>query len=147
MHTRRFRRGVRRAARVRRVASYTKGQCSSGSLHSSNRSIAIQDSDLVYLIQSAENPTLERLTKRTRTARSCRPSVVSRRARCQSLSEFVRPRSLLNHQQWRWPMTREEFRAKWSARRAEWEKLGVLLSAAKLCDEFHRRLRRRTYFA
>ena len=32
-------------------------------------------------------------------------------------------------------MTREEFRAKWSARRAEWEKLGVLLSAAKLCDE------------
>ena len=33
-------------------------------------------------------------------------------------------------------MTREEFRAKWSARRAEWEKLGVLLSAAKLCQEF-----------
>src|SRR5712692_3211443 len=33
-------------------------------------------------------------------------------------------------------MTREEFRAKWSARRAEWEKLGVLLSAAKLCEEF-----------
>ena len=32
-------------------------------------------------------------------------------------------------------MTREEFRAKWSARRVEWEKLGVLLSAAKLCDE------------
>src|SRR6266542_3582061 len=32
-------------------------------------------------------------------------------------------------------MTREEFRAKWSARRTEWEKLGVLLSAAKLCDE------------
>ncbi len=32
-------------------------------------------------------------------------------------------------------MTREEFRAKWSARRAEWEKLGVLLSGAKLCDE------------
>jgi len=32
-------------------------------------------------------------------------------------------------------MTREEFRAKWSARRAEWEKLGVLLSAAKLCEE------------
>ena len=26
-------------------------------------------------------------------------------------------------------MTREEFRAKWSPRRAEWEKLGVLLSA------------------
>jgi hypothetical protein len=35
----------------------------------------------------------------------------------------------------RLPMTREEFRAKWSARRAEWEKLGVLLSATKLCDE------------
>src|SRR5207245_1641905 len=52
MHTRRFRRGVRRTARVRRVASYTKGQCSAGSLHSSNRSIAIQDPDLVYLIQS-----------------------------------------------------------------------------------------------
>jgi hypothetical protein len=33
-------------------------------------------------------------------------------------------------------MTREEFRAKWSARRAEWEKLGVLLSAAKVCEEF-----------
>jgi hypothetical protein len=33
-------------------------------------------------------------------------------------------------------MTREEFRAKWSARRIEWEKLGVLLSAAKLCEEF-----------
>ena len=33
-------------------------------------------------------------------------------------------------------MTREEFRAKWSARRIEWEKLGVLLSAAKVCDEF-----------
>src|SRR5258708_33645315 len=33
-------------------------------------------------------------------------------------------------------MAREEFRAKWSARRAEWEKLGVLLSAAKLCEEF-----------
>src|SRR6266516_466704 len=33
-------------------------------------------------------------------------------------------------------MTREEFRAKWGARRAEWEKLGVLLSAAKLCEEF-----------
>ena len=25
---------------------------------------------------------------------------------------------------------------KWSARRAEWDKLGVLLSAAKLCEEF-----------
>ena len=33
-------------------------------------------------------------------------------------------------------MTREEFRAKWSARRAEWEKLGVMLNAAKLCEEF-----------
>ncbi len=33
-------------------------------------------------------------------------------------------------------MTREEFRAKWSARRAEWEKFGVLLSAGKLCEEF-----------
>jgi hypothetical protein len=33
-------------------------------------------------------------------------------------------------------MTREEFRAKWSARRVEWEKLGVLLSAGKLCEEF-----------
>jgi len=33
-------------------------------------------------------------------------------------------------------MTREEFRAKWSARRIEWEKLGVLLSAAKVCEEF-----------
>jgi hypothetical protein len=33
-------------------------------------------------------------------------------------------------------MTREEFRAKWSARRVDWEKLGVLLSAAKLCEEF-----------
>ncbi len=33
-------------------------------------------------------------------------------------------------------MTREEFRAKWSIRRAEWDKLGVLLNAAKLCDEF-----------
>src|SRR3989441_13365711 len=33
-------------------------------------------------------------------------------------------------------MTREEFRAKWGARRTEWEKLGVLLSAAKLCEEF-----------
>jgi hypothetical protein len=32
-------------------------------------------------------------------------------------------------------MTREEFRAKWSARRAEWEKLGVMLSGAKLCEE------------
>ncbi len=33
-------------------------------------------------------------------------------------------------------MTREEFRAKWSARRSEWDKLGVLVSAARLCEEF-----------
>jgi len=33
-------------------------------------------------------------------------------------------------------MTREEFRAKWSTRRIEWENLGVLLTAAKLCEEF-----------
>src|SRR2546422_10705978 len=33
-------------------------------------------------------------------------------------------------------MTREEFRAKWTARRAEWEKLSVLLSGAKVCEEF-----------
>jgi hypothetical protein len=33
-------------------------------------------------------------------------------------------------------MTREEFRAKWSARRAEWEKLGVMVSGAKMCEEF-----------
>jgi len=33
-------------------------------------------------------------------------------------------------------MTREEFRAKWTARRAEWEKLGVLLGGAKICEEF-----------
>src|SRR5712692_9805615 len=33
-------------------------------------------------------------------------------------------------------MTREEFRAKWTARRAEWEKLGVLLGGAKVCEEF-----------
>jgi len=33
-------------------------------------------------------------------------------------------------------MTREEFRAKWSARHAEWEKLGVLASGAKMCEEF-----------
>ena len=33
-------------------------------------------------------------------------------------------------------MTREELRAKWSARRAEWEKFGALLSAAKVCEEF-----------
>src|SRR5438094_9814423 len=33
-------------------------------------------------------------------------------------------------------MTREEFRAKWSARRIEWEKFGALLSAAKGCEEF-----------
>jgi hypothetical protein len=33
-------------------------------------------------------------------------------------------------------MTREEFRVKWSARRAECEKLGVLVSGAKMCEEF-----------
>lgn len=33
-------------------------------------------------------------------------------------------------------MTCEEFRAKWSARRAEWEKLGVMVSGAKMCEEF-----------
>src|SRR2546428_841983 len=93
-------------------------------------------SGIGLLIQSAKDATLERLTKRTQTARSCRPSVVSRRARCQSLSEFVRPRSLLNHQLWRWPMTREEFHGKWTARRAEWDKLGVMLSAGKLFEEF-----------
>src|SRR5437870_6906166 len=41
-----------------------------------------------------------------------------------------------HHQQWRWPMTREEFHAKWAARRAEWEKLGALVSGAKMCEEF-----------
>src|SRR6266550_2709202 len=33
-------------------------------------------------------------------------------------------------------MTREEFHAKWAARRAEWEKLGALVSGAKICEEF-----------
>jgi predicted DNA-binding transcriptional regulator AlpA len=33
-------------------------------------------------------------------------------------------------------MTREEFRAKWSARRAEWEKLGVVVNGARMCEEF-----------
>ena len=33
-------------------------------------------------------------------------------------------------------MTREEFRAKWSARRTEWEKLSVLVNGAKICEEF-----------
>src|SRR5436309_11229623 len=33
-------------------------------------------------------------------------------------------------------MTREEFRAKWSARRTEWEKLSVLVGGAKICEEF-----------
>ena len=33
-------------------------------------------------------------------------------------------------------MTREEFRGKWSTRRAEWEKLGVIVSGAKMCEEF-----------
>ncbi len=33
-------------------------------------------------------------------------------------------------------MTREEFRAKWSARRAEWERLSVMVNGAKMCEEF-----------
>src|SRR5438128_12499513 len=33
-------------------------------------------------------------------------------------------------------MTREEFRAKWTARRAEWDRLGVSVSGAKICEEF-----------
>ena len=33
-------------------------------------------------------------------------------------------------------MTREEFHAKWAARHAEWEKLGALVSGAKMCEEF-----------
>src|SRR2546427_5685217 len=33
-------------------------------------------------------------------------------------------------------MTREEFHAKWAARRAEWEKLGALVSGAKMSEEF-----------
>jgi len=33
-------------------------------------------------------------------------------------------------------MTREEFRAKWTARRAEWDKMGVMLSGPKICEEF-----------
>jgi hypothetical protein len=33
-------------------------------------------------------------------------------------------------------MTREEFRAKWSGRRTEWEKLAVLVSGPKICEEF-----------
>jgi len=32
-------------------------------------------------------------------------------------------------------MTREELRAKWSARRAEWETLGVTVNGAKICEE------------
>jgi predicted DNA-binding transcriptional regulator AlpA len=32
-------------------------------------------------------------------------------------------------------MTREELRAKWSARRAEWETLGVTVIGAKICEE------------
>jgi hypothetical protein len=32
-------------------------------------------------------------------------------------------------------MTREEFQTKWSARRAEWEKLGAAVSGAKVCEE------------
>src|SRR2546426_4548019 len=33
-------------------------------------------------------------------------------------------------------MTREEFHAKWAARRSEWEKLGVLVRGAKMREEF-----------
>jgi hypothetical protein len=33
-------------------------------------------------------------------------------------------------------MTREEFHAKWAARRAEWDKMGVMLNGAKICEEF-----------
>jgi len=33
-------------------------------------------------------------------------------------------------------MTREEFRAKWSARHTEWEKLSVMVNGAKMCEEF-----------
>jgi len=33
-------------------------------------------------------------------------------------------------------MTREQLRAKWSARRAEWETLGVTVIGAKICEEF-----------
>src|SRR2546430_14522068 len=51
-------------------------------------------------------------------------------------SSLLNPRSLANQKPSRWPMTREEFRAKWNARRSEWEKLGVLVNAAKLCEEF-----------
>ena len=32
-------------------------------------------------------------------------------------------------------MTREELRAKWSVRRAEWETLGVMVNGAKICEE------------
>jgi hypothetical protein len=32
-------------------------------------------------------------------------------------------------------MTREEFRAKWSARRVEWETLDVMVNGAKICEE------------
>src|SRR3989442_11817262 len=87
-------------------------------------------------IQSADSLVAQRLTKRTRTARSCRPSVMSQRAGCRSRSEFVRSQVTSQRSAWRWPMTREEFRAKWSTRRAEWEKLGVLIAGAKICDEF-----------
>jgi len=33
-------------------------------------------------------------------------------------------------------MTREDLRAKWTARRAEWEKLGVVVNGARMCEEF-----------
>ena len=33
-------------------------------------------------------------------------------------------------------MTREEFRAKWNARRSEWDKLGVMVNGTKVCEEF-----------
>ena len=33
-------------------------------------------------------------------------------------------------------MTREDLRAKWNARRAEWEKLGVVVNGARMCEEF-----------
>jgi len=33
-------------------------------------------------------------------------------------------------------MTREEFHTKWAARRTEWDKMGVMLNGAKICEEF-----------
>src|SRR5260370_9024328 len=88
------------------------------------------------LIQSGDSLVKQGLTKRTRTARSCRPVVTSRGVGCSSLSEFVRPSSLLNDQQWRRPMPPEEFRAKWSTRRVEWEKLGVWVRGATSGEPF-----------